>query len=155
MYHLAQVNIARMLAPIDDPVMADFVNNLDRINNLAEKSDGFIWRLKGEDNNATAIRVFEDPNLIINMSVWSDINALFDFTYKSNHIEVLSRKNEWFSKMKDMHMAFWYISEDHIPTPEEAKNRLAYMNKNGITPYAFNFRKPFSIEEMLNYKVKA
>jgi len=150
--HLAQINIAKMLAPIDDPIMMDFVNNLDRINELAEQSEGFIWRLKGDDNNATAIKAFDDDILIINMSVWTNMEALFDFTYKSNHIEVFTRRKEWFSKMKDMHMAFWFVPEDRIPTPEEAKQRLEYINKHGETPYAFTFRNKYSVDDLMNYK---
>lgn len=150
--NLAQVNIAKMLAPIDDPIMADFVNNLDRINAIADRSEGFIWRLKGDENNATAIKAFEDDTLIINMSVWADIDALFQFTYKSNHIEVFKRKKEWFSKLKDMHMAFWYVDEGHLPTPEEARERLDYINQNGATPYAFTFKRQFSVDDYLKYK---
>ena len=141
-----------MLAPIDDPIMADFVNNLDRINTLAENSDGFIWRLKGDENNATALRVFEDDQLIINMSVWKDLDALFKFTYQSDHIEVFKRRKEWFSKMRDMHMALWYVESGHEPTPDEAKHRLAYLNEHGVTPYAFTFKSNFSVADHDNYK---
>ncbi|NND52555.1 MAG: DUF3291 domain-containing protein [Flavobacteriaceae bacterium] len=150
--NLAQVNIAKMLAPIDDPIMADFVNNLDRINAIADRSEGFVWRLQGEENNATAIQAFEDDTLIINMSVWTDMNALFNFTYKSNHIEVFKRKKEWFSKLTDLHMAFWFVEEGHVPTPSEAKERLKYINEHGETPYAFTFKNRFSEADYLTYK---
>ena len=154
-YNLAQLNIARMLAPIDDPIMEDFVNNLDRINALAEKSNGFVWRLTGEEDNATALRVFEDDFKIVNMSVWKDKKSLFKFTYNSGHVAIMKRKKEWFSKMKDMHMVLWYIENGHEPTPEEAKNRLVYIREHGETPYAFSFRSKFTIEELENYKVIA
>ena len=146
-YHLAQVNIAKMLAPIDNPVMADFVNNLDRINALAEESEGFIWRLKDDENNATALKIFEDDFLIVNMSVWTSIETLFSFTYQTAHTEIFKRKKEWFSKMPEMHMACWYIPEGEIPSTEEAKNRLAYLNNHGETPYAFTFKSKFSAVE--------
>ncbi|MDY8137325.1 DUF3291 domain-containing protein [Aquimarina sp. 2201CG5-10] len=152
--HLAQVNIAEMIAPINDPIMADFVNNLDRINALAEQSDGFVWRLKGDEGNATAIRVFDYDFLIINMSVWKDIDTLFDFTYKTAHVEILKRKKEWFHNMKKMHMAFWYVEKGHHPTAEEAKERLQYIRDHGETPYAFTFKSRFSIEELKTYKPK-
>lgn len=142
--HLAQVNIAKMKAPIDSPIMADFVNNLDRINALAEKSQGFIWRLKGEENDATAIRVFEDDFLIINMSVWENAELLKDYVYKSLHVEILKRKKEWFEKMDQMHMALWYVEKDQAPTPQEAKERLEYLQTHGETPYAFSFRSKFN-----------
>lgn len=143
-----------MLAPIDDPIMADFVNDLDRINTLAEESKGFKWRLKDEDNNATSIQVFIDDKLLINMSVWEDKASLFDFTYQSAHAGVLGRKKEWFSKMEDMHMVLWYVAEGHIPTPEEANERLAYFNAHGATPYAFGFKSDFTTQDMLDYKPK-
>ncbi|MEX0287509.1 MAG: DUF3291 domain-containing protein [Flavobacteriaceae bacterium] len=147
MHHLAQVNIARMLGPIDSPVMAEFVYNLDRINTVADSSEGFVWRLKDEDNNATSLQIFEDEYLIVNMSVWTSLEALFQFTYNSAHTEIFKRKKEWFSKMKEMHMACWYIPEGELPTTEEAKKRLAYLNKHGETPYAFTFKSKFSAAE--------
>lgn len=141
-----------MLAPIDDPIMADFVNNLDRINSLADNFDGFVWRLKDAENNAMAIQAFEDDTLIINMSVWRDMDSLFQFTYKSDHVEIFKRRKEWFSKIKDMSMVFWYVPDGHIPSPQEARERLEYVNKHGITPYAFTFKDKFIIDDFLNYK---
>jgi hypothetical protein len=151
MYNLAQVNIAKMLAPIDDPIMADFVNNLDRINTLADESEGFIWRLADIENNALAIQAFEDDTLIINMSIWKDLDSLFNFTYNTDHVEIFSRRKEWFSGIKDMHMVFWYVPEGYIPTPSEARHRLEYVNRHGETPYAFTFKKRFTVDEFLNY----
>ncbi|AXT50565.1 DUF3291 domain-containing protein [Aquimarina sp. BL5] len=149
---LAQVNIAEMLAPINDPIMEDFVNNLDRINELAEQSDGFVWRLKGDEGNATAITVFDNLFLIINMSVWESIETLFDFVYKTAHSDILKRKKEWFHKMPRMHMAFWYVENGHEPSPEEAKERLYYLQEYGETPYAFTFKSKFTIDDAINYK---
>lgn len=140
-----------MLAPIDDPIMADFVNNLDRINALADQSEGFVWRLQDIENNATAIQAFEDDTLIINMSVWENMASLFEFTYKSDHVEIFSRRKEWFSRIKDMHMVFWYVPVGHIPTPYEARERLEYANKFGTTPYAFTFKDKFTVDDFLNY----
>tara|TARA_R110002167_G_scaffold61125_1_gene172352 strand:+ start:595 stop:1068 length:474 start_codon:yes stop_codon:yes gene_type:complete len=151
-YQLAQVNIARMLAPMDSPVMLDFVNNLDRINEIADASVGFVWRLAGDENNATALRVFEDDFMIINMSVWESLEALFDFTYKSGHVEIFTRKKEWFSAMEAMHMAFWYVPVGHTPSPEEAKQRLKHLNDHGETPYSFSFKRKFTVADALNYK---
>ncbi len=153
-HHLAQVNIARMLAPIDSAIMADFVNNLDRINEIAERSNGFVWRLKGDENNATSLRVFEDDFLIINMSVWESKEALFDFTYRSGHLEVFTRKKEWFSAMESVHMAFWYVVPGHEPSPEEARERLRYLNEHGETPYAFTFKGKFAPKDAMDYQPK-
>ena len=145
--HLAQLNIARMLAPIDSPIMADFVANLDPINRLAEKSNGFVWRLKDETNNATSIRIFEDDFLIVNMSVWESVDALFQYVYQSDHVEVFRRRKEWFGKMPEMHMVLWYIPVGSIPSVVDAEERLTYLRRHGETPYAFSFRKKFTAVE--------
>lgn len=148
-YYLAQVNIAKMLAPTDSPIMADFVANLDSINQLAEQSDGFIWRLKTDDNNATSIKVYDDDFIIVNMSVWETIDKLFNYVYKSNHVEIFKRRKEWFEKMKDMHMALWYVEEGKHPTVADAVARLDHIRKHGQTPYAFTFKQRFTVEEFL------
>ncbi|MFI1773622.1 DUF3291 domain-containing protein [Thalassobellus citreus] len=150
-FHLAQVNIAKILAPMDDPIMQDFVNNVDKMNAIADDADGFVWRLKDEDKEE-AIRVFQDDSIIINMSVWENLESLFNYTYNSGHIEVFKRKKEWFSKMKMMHMAFWYIPEGYEPTFEDANTRLDYINTHGDTPFAFSFKSKFSVNDALNYK---
>lgn len=149
-FHLAQVNVAKRLAPMDDPIMQDFVNNVDRINALADDHTGFIWRLQDEDKDL-ASEIFQDDTLLINMSVWENIEALFNYTYKSDHVEIFKRKKEWFSKMKMMHMAFWYIPEGYVPTFQDAKDRLDYIDKHGDTPYAFGFKIKFSKDEAINY----
>ena len=150
-HYLAEVNIAKRLAPMDDPIMQDFVNNVDRMNAIADGSKGFIWRLQDKDKHEASL-IFQDDTIIINMSVWETQEALFNYTYHSGHIEVFKRKKEWFSKMKLMHMAFWYIPKGYEPTFQDAKNRLDYLNAHGDTPYAFSFKSKFTIEEALNYK---
>ena len=151
-YALSQVNIAKRLAPFSDPIMQDFVNNVGKMNAIADTSEGFIWRLKDEDKDE-AVLVFKDDSLIINISVWESREALFNYTYNSGHIEVFKRKKEWFSKINMLHMAFWYIPEGYIPTFQDAKDRLDFLNKHGETPYAFTFKSKFSIEEALHYKL--
>lgn len=146
-YYLAQVNIAKMLAPINSPVMAEFVNNLDRINALAENSDGFIWRLKDDTNNATSIKIYDDDFLIINLSVWSSIETLFSFVYQSQHLEIFKKRSSWFEKMPVMHMAMWYVPAGHVPTTDEAKSRLDHLRLHGETPFAFSFKKRFKVED--------
>lgn len=147
-YQLAQINIGRMLGPIDSPVMKDFVSNLDPVNALAENSPGFVWRLKSDNNNATSIRIFDDDFLIVNMSVWKDMKALFDFVYKSAHVDIFKRRKEWFQKMGSMHMALWYIPAGKMPTVEEALERLVYLREHAETAYAFTFKKPFPVEAL-------
>ncbi len=142
-YHLAQINIARMLAPLDDPIMHGFVSQLDAINALAESSPGFIWRLQGAEGNATAIRVFDDDYLIINMSVWASIDALFEYTYKSAHVEVFRQRRAWFEAMSDAYMALWWVAAGHQPTPQEARARLEHLRAHGATDQAFTFKQRF------------
>jgi Domain of unknown function (DUF3291) len=152
-YHLAQINIGRMLGTRDSPVMADFIANLDPINALAEKSDGFIWRLIGDGNDATSIKIFDDDYLIVNMSVWENKEALFKFVYQSNHVEIFKRRKEWFEKMPVMHMVLWYVPANHEPTVEEAMVRLNHLRNHGETPYAFSFKKNFTAEEARQYGI--
>ncbi len=144
---LAQLNIARMLAPIDSPVMADFVANLDRINAHAENSDGFVWRLKDERDNATSIKILDDDFLVVNLSVWENLETLFQFVYQSDHLAIFKRRKEWFEKMPEMHMALWYVPKGHIPSTAEAAERLMYLGENGETPFAFSFKRRFTVDE--------
>jgi Domain of unknown function (DUF3291) len=139
-FHLAQVNISKLLEPIDSSLLADFVAQLDEINALAEQSKGFVWRLKGDNENATALRVFEDDMIIINMSVWETIEDLKEFAFKTAHVFVMKDRNKWFEKPQDAALALWWIPVGHIPTPQEAKERLASINKNGSTAFAYTFK---------------
>ena len=150
-FQLAQVNIAKRLAPMDDPVMQDFIKNVENINTLADLSEGFVWRMKDEDKDL-GVLIFGDETLLINISVWKNLESLFNYTYNSEHIKVFKRKKEWFSKMKMAHMAFWYIPMGYKPTFQDAKNRLDYLHKNGTSPYAFTFKDKFSEKNFLNYQ---
>lgn len=151
-YHLAQINIARMLAPLDSELMADFVNNLDSINHLAESSEGFVWRFIGDPGEMTGIDVFQDSFIVVNMSVWTSRKALFDFTYRSEHKNIFKRRKEWFSAMEEMHMACWYIPQDTYPTPHEARLRLEYLNKFGESPFVFTLKSSFTPQQVSEYK---
>ena len=142
-FHLAQVNVGRLLAPIDDSLIAEFVAQLDEINVLAERRPGFVWRLKDESGNATSIPAFPDRQMIINMSVWESYEALREYTYCSNHTKVLTRRREWFEKLKRPHLALWWIPAGMLPTVEEAKRRLDLMAARGPSPEAFTFRDRF------------
>jgi hypothetical protein len=151
-YHLAQINIARMLAPLDSELMADFVNNLDSINHLAESSEGFVWRFIEDPGEMTGIDVFQDSFIVVNMSVWTSRKALFDFTYRSEHKNIFKRRKEWFSAMEEMHMACWYIPQDTYPTPHEARLRLEYLNKFGESPFVFTLKSSFTPQQVSEYK---
>jgi hypothetical protein len=145
-YVLAQVNIARLIAPLDSPLLADFVAALDPVNAVADGAPGFIWRLQTEDGNATAIRAFEqdaEGAILVNMSVWESVEALAAYVYGPAHVAVLRRRREWFERMKDAHTALWWIPRGDIPTTYEAEDRLRYLRAHGATPYAFTLREHF------------
>jgi len=143
-WHLAQINIGRMVgATINDPVMKDFVDLLDEVNEVAEKSKGFVWRLKDDENNATNIKAFDDERMIVNMSVWENVEDLETFVYKSRHVDVLRRRKEWFSRLR-FYMVMWWIPAGTIPTLEEAKKRLLHIEQNGPSPFAFDFKCRFA-----------
>ena len=141
-YHLAQLNVGIMRAPQDSPEMAEFMNALDAINLLAESSPGFVWRLKDETGNATSISVFDDDTLV-NMSVWEDRESLFKYVYNSGHTHYIGRRKEWFEMPTEAHMVLWWVPKGHIPTPEEAKERLLHLREHGPTEHAFTFKKYF------------
>jgi hypothetical protein len=142
-YRLAQINIGRLRAPVDDPMIKDFRDNLDRVNALADASPGFVWRLKGEGNNATDIRPSaEDALLAMNMSVWESVAALGAFVYRSDHLPIMRRRAEWFEKM-ELFMCLWWVPQGHIPTVEEGLARLETLRRLGPTAEAFTFKDPF------------
>ena len=151
-YQIAQVNIARMRGEIDSPVMADFVANLDRINVLADAAPGFVWRLKSAEGDATSLRVFDDQYLIINMSVWEFIDALFQYAYASDHTDIFRRRGEWFTRMDTPHLALWWVEADQMPTPEEAKAKLETLHAHGASPEAFTFKQRFTVEDWLAHQ---
>ena len=141
-HELAQLNIARMVAPLDSPVLEDFVGSLDRINELADASPGFIWRLQTEDGNATAMRPFGEEYLV-NLSVWKDIESLYRFVYRSAHIEMMKRRKEWFERMREAYMVMWWVPEGRRPTVQEARAKLEMLQREGPTQNAFTFKNPF------------
>lgn len=142
-YHLAQVNVGRLKAPVDHPMIADFKNNLDRINALAEQQTGFVWRLTGDGNDATDIQPKpDDPLFAINMSVWTDVASLGAFVYRTAHIEIMRRRREWFEVM-ETYMCLWWVPVGHTPTVQEAMARLEALERLGPTPEAFTFKTPF------------
>lgn len=142
-FHLAQVNVARLRAAIDSPLLADFVANLDRVNAIADASPGFVWRLQTEDGDATAIRAFDDESIIVNMSVWTSLAALREFVYQSDHVAIVRRRREWFHGSTDAFLALWWIPAAATPTVDDAKHRLEALRHRGPTPFAFTFRTPF------------
>jgi hypothetical protein len=141
-YELAQLNIGVAAAPLDSPQMADFMNNLDRINALAEAAPGFVWRLQTEDGNATALRPLGDETMV-NMSVWRDVASLNAYVYRSAHVEIMKRRKEFFKPPAQPFMVLWWVPAGHKPTTEEAFAKLELLRKNGPSPAAFSFRQHF------------
>ena len=142
-YHLAQINIGRLRAPVGDPLIAEFAASLDRINALADAAPGFVWRLTGKGNDATDIRPdADDPLMALNMSVWESPQALGAFVYRSDHQPVMRRRAEWFEKL-ELFMALWWVPVGHIPTVEEGMGKIEALRRLGPTAEAFTFRDIF------------
>jgi Domain of unknown function (DUF3291) len=137
--HLAQLNIGRFRYPTDDPRMADFMNALDLVNGLAERSNGFVWRLKDESGNATSFRPFPDPQMAVNLSVWESVETLEHFVWQTIHKRFYGRRPDWFDTMDGPHFAMWWIAAGHIPTLTEAKERLEHLAAHGASEYAFGW----------------
>jgi len=142
-YHLAQLNIAQLRAPLTDPSIQEFVDNLPPINALADQSPGFVWRLQTESGNATDLRAFDNDRIIVNLSVWESVDALRAYVYQSRHVDFLRRKKAWFDPLGSVHFVMWWIPVGHIPTVAEAKAKLEHLAAHGETPVAFTFRKVF------------
>ena len=142
-FHLAQVNIARLVAPLDDPRIAGFVSQLDAINTLAEAAPGFVWRLQSDSGNATDIPYSDDPLELVNMSVWESVESLRDFVYRSGHLQVFRDRAKWFEKQSKPYYCLWWIPAGHIPTVEEARERLKHYQDHGSTPHSFWFSQQF------------
>lgn len=143
-WEIAQVNIALPVVPLTEPELEWFVDALEPVNAVADAAPGFRWRMQTEDGDATAVRAFGDDRLIVNMSVWSSLEALGDFVYRNPaHVAVLRRKREGFSRLGRAHQVLWWVPTGHRPTVAEAEDRLADLRDNGPTPRAFTFRTTF------------
>ena len=142
-YELAQLNIGIIRGPMDSPVMAEFAANLARINALADGAPGFVWRLQTEAGDATAIRPFENENMLVNMSVWRDVESLQRFVYHTAHVEIMRRRREWFERMSEAYMVLWWVPLGARPQVSEALARLASLRERGPGAQAFTFRQPF------------
>ena len=143
--HLAQVNIGRIRAPLDSPLLARFVARLDEINALADRSPGFVWRLQTPEGNATYLRPYDDDRILINMSVWESVEHLKAYVYGSSHRELLQQRRDWFEKLEGVYAALWWVPLGHRPSIDEAKTRLAHLAGKGPTPYAFSFKDTFPV----------
>ncbi|HCH23900.1 MAG TPA: DUF3291 domain-containing protein [Oceanospirillaceae bacterium] len=142
-WHLAQMNLAQAVDGMESAAMAGFVARLDEINRLADSSPGFIWRLQDESGDATSIKSFEDPRLLVNMSVWQDLESLKYFVYKSAHVELIRDRDVWFNKLLSAHQVLWWVPAGEVPTVAEAQARLEHLREHGPSGAAFTFAKAF------------
>ncbi|HEX8169730.1 MAG TPA: DUF3291 domain-containing protein [Thermoanaerobaculia bacterium] len=140
-FHLAQVNIARMKAPLESPVMAGFVARLEEINALADGSPGFVWRLQTEAGDATYLRPYDDDRILFNLSVWESVEALKHYVYRTAHAELLRERRSWFEHFTGAAVALWWVPAGHHPGVDEAKQRLAHLDEHGPSQYAFTFKQ--------------
>ncbi len=141
-FHIAQFNMAKLLAPLDDPQLAEFVGSLVRINTIADESPGFVWRLQGESGDATSLRPLGE-DVIVNMSVWRDIDSLHDFVYRTAHAPVMAKRRQWFAKPEGPFMVLWWVRAGYRPTVDDAQARLAILARKGPSPTAFTFKTRF------------
>ncbi len=144
--HLAELNIGKFKFPTSDPRMAEFMDNLDRVNAIAERSPGFVWRLKGDNNNATEFRIGDD--MAVNLSVWADPKSLEDYVFKTVHVQFYKKREAWFDLMEKPHMVFWWVVEGHLPTLDEAYARLQHFEAHGASDHAFSWAEVMNAERM-------
>ena len=147
--HLAQLNVGHIRYPTDDPRMAEFMGALDAVNALAERSPGFVWRLKDDRNNATGILVTPDPTFLINMSVWETPAHLEHFVWNTVHKRIYQKKGNWFAPMQTPHFVMWWISAGHIPSAQEAMARLDHLTQHGPSDHAFGWESLATVEAMM------
>jgi hypothetical protein len=147
--HLAQLNVGEILYPMDDPRMAGFADRLDAVNALADRSEGFIWRLVDDDptyDAATELRLPGDQDMLVNMSVWTGFEPLYRYVYKTVHAKIMRDRRNWFKPLKRRHLVLWWIEPGALPTLEDAAERLGHLDQHGATPFAFDFATPFNAD---------
>ncbi|MDB4197301.1 DUF3291 domain-containing protein [Ascidiaceihabitans sp.] len=136
---LAELNVGYAAYPLDDPRMSEFMDNLETINALAERSPGFVWRMKSDSGNATDISVPGDTEMISNMSVWEDVASLGNYVFNTVHAPFYKRKEEWFQATTSHHFAMWMVEDNHTPDLAEAMDHMEYLQKYGSTDHAFGW----------------
>ena len=136
---LAELNVGYALYPLDDPRMAGFMDNLDKINALAERSHGSVWRMKSDSGNATDLDVPGDEQMIANMSVWEDVTSLGNYVFNTIHAKFYEKRPAWFENMTRHHFVMWWVEDDHIPTLDEAVEHIAHLQEQGSSNHAFGW----------------
>ena len=147
-YHIAQINIGRIKAPLDSPTMAGFMGRLDELNAVADRSPGFVWRLQTNEGNATYFRPYpHDDRILLNMSVWETVEDLRKYVYHTMHVQLLKQRHDWFEQFAGVYLALWWVPIGHRPSIDEAKKRLAHLEQHGPTQFAFTFKTTFPPDE--------
>jgi hypothetical protein len=140
--HIAEFNIGRLIAPTDDPRVADFMGALDMVNNLGKRMPGFVWMMEGSGEPGTGNTensIGGDPQLVANLTVWEDVQGLEHFVFNTVHKQFYDRRADWFQILSGQHFVMWYVEQGHKPTLDEANKRLAYKDKHGDSDYAFGW----------------
>jgi hypothetical protein len=143
-WQLAQLNIARRRYELDDPKMKGFVDGLDPVNALAEQTKGFVWRLQTEEGDATGITIYDDPTIIVNMSVWESLDTLMMFVRSESHMSIMKQRRDWFERPDQPYLVLWWVPENHRPTVEEAEDRLDQLRRQGPSSQAFSVRDTYA-----------
>ena len=140
--HLAELNIGRLVAPTDDPRVAEFVGALDRVNGLGKRMPGFVWMMEGSGEPGTGNtenNIGDDPQFVANLTVWENVTALENFVWNTVHRQFFERRAEWFEVLGEMHFVMWWVEEGHRPSLDEALERLDHLRENGNSDYAFGW----------------
>ncbi len=140
--HLAELNIGRLVAPTDDPKVAEFMDALDRVNGLGKRMPGFVWMMEGSGEPGTGNTensIGDDPQFVANLTVWESVETLEDFVWNTIHRQFYERRQEWFEVLGEMHFVMWWVEEGHQPTLEEALQRLEHLKSHGNSAHAFGW----------------
>ncbi|WP_417723711.1 DUF3291 domain-containing protein [Salipiger sp.] len=141
-HHLAELNVGRLLAPTDDPRVAEFMGALDRINGLGKRMPGFVWMMEGSGEPGTGnteAKIGGDPQFVSNLTVWEDVTSLETFVWKTVHKQFYDRRAEWFEVLGEMHFVMWWVPAGHRPTLDEALERLDLLRSAGASERAFDW----------------
>ncbi|WP_164157306.1 DUF3291 domain-containing protein [Sandarakinorhabdus rubra] len=142
-WQLAQINVARLVAPKGDPRVQSFFDQIEGVNAVADGAEGFVWRMQDDSGNATGINPTPDLTLLVNISVWRDIDCLYDFVYRTVHREPLGQRRDWFVPFEGAFQALWWVPAGHRPSVDEGLGRLWMLDRYGPTAAAFGFKTRF------------
>jgi Domain of unknown function (DUF3291) len=159
-FDLAQVNVSRLLAPLDSPLLTEFMAALDEVNAAGDAAAGALWRLQAEDGNATSVRAFgwdvrDSHGVIVNLTTWTSVQALADFVFSGEHLRVMRRRRAWFERAVEPMTALWWVPAGHRPSTDEAEDRVRRLRRDGPSSGAFTFRTPFPSSDLPDAVVRS